>query len=128
MEAGAIIKQLRLERGLTLEQLGDLVGVGKSTIRKWENGMIENMKRDKIQKLADALNVSPLTFINAKEDDNARGFKEFRNVTLGDKQYRRLWVYFDKLSDDGKNKVMERVDELIKLEGKDDERKEDGKR
>ena len=37
MEAGAIIKQLRLERGLTLEQLGDLVGVGKSTIRKWEN-------------------------------------------------------------------------------------------
>ena len=64
MNTGEMIKHLRIEKGYTLEQLGDLVGVGKSTIRKWENGMIANMKRDKIAKLADALDVSPVLFVN----------------------------------------------------------------
>lgn len=59
MQMGEKILKLRLEKGLTLEQLGDLVGVGKSTVRKWENGMIANMRRDKIAKIAEALNVSP---------------------------------------------------------------------
>ena len=56
---GNIIKRLRIENNMTLEQLGDKVGVGKSTVRKWENGMIANMRRDKIAKIADVFNVSP---------------------------------------------------------------------
>lgn len=56
---GVRIKKLRLENNMTLEELGNKVGVGKSTVRKWENGMIANMRRDKIAKLAEALNVSP---------------------------------------------------------------------
>ena len=56
---GDIIKRLRIENNMTLEQLGDKVGVGKSTVRKWENGMIANMRRDKIAKIADVFNVSP---------------------------------------------------------------------
>lgn len=32
------IKSRRKELNLTLEQVGDLVGVGKSTVRKWETG------------------------------------------------------------------------------------------
>ena len=53
------IKELRLQRGMTLEQVGDIVGVGKSTVRKWETGMIANMKRDKIALLAKALGTTP---------------------------------------------------------------------
>ena len=53
------IHDLRIEKGMTLEELGNKVGVGKSTVRKWENGMIANMRRDKIAKVADALGVSP---------------------------------------------------------------------
>ena len=60
------IKNRRLELGLTLEEIGEAVGVGKSTVRKWEQGMIENMKRDKIAALSKVLQVSPLAFI--KED------------------------------------------------------------
>ena len=30
------IKLLRLERDMTLEQVAEIVGVGKSTVRKWE--------------------------------------------------------------------------------------------
>lgn len=53
------IKLLRQQKGLTLEQVGEYVGVGKSTVRKWENGMIENMRRDKIAKLAAVLGTTP---------------------------------------------------------------------
>lgn len=53
------IKELRQSRGLTLEQVADVVGVGKSTVRKWETGMIANMRRDKIASLAKALGTSP---------------------------------------------------------------------
>lgn len=38
------LKNRRLELGMTLEDVGDYVGVGKSTVKKWENGMINNMK------------------------------------------------------------------------------------
>lgn len=59
MDIGDRIKQLREQKGMTLEDLGNKVGVGKSTVRKWETGMIANMRRDKIKKVADALNTSP---------------------------------------------------------------------
>ena len=59
MELGEKIKFHRERLHMTLEELGNKVGVGKSTVRKWENGMIANMRRDKIAKIASALNVSP---------------------------------------------------------------------
>ncbi|MGC7645533.1 LexA family protein [Staphylococcus epidermidis] len=62
------IKSRRKELNLTLEQVGDLVGVGKSTVRKWETGDIENMKRDKIVKLAKALSVSPSYIMGIEEE------------------------------------------------------------
>lgn len=58
MDYGNRIKQLRLQKGYTLEELGKIVGVGKSTVRKWETGAIANMRRDKIAKLAAALGTS----------------------------------------------------------------------
>lgn len=62
------IKQLRLERDMTLEQVATIVGVGKSTVRKWETGMIANMKRDKIALLASALGTTPAYLMGWKED------------------------------------------------------------
>ena len=53
------ISQLRKEQNKTLEDIAKVVGVGKSTVRKWETGMIANMRRDKIAKLAEALNTTP---------------------------------------------------------------------
>jgi transcriptional regulator with XRE-family HTH domain len=61
------IKTLRKERGLTLEQVALVVGVGKSTVRKWETGMIANMKRDKIAALAKALNTTPAYLMGWEE-------------------------------------------------------------
>ena len=62
------IKELRLAKGLTLEQVANIVGVGKSTVRKWETGMIANMKRDKIAALAKALDTTPTYLIGWEEE------------------------------------------------------------
>lgn len=53
------IKELRLSRNYTMEKLAELVGVSKSTIAKWENGYVENMRQDKVKKLAEIFNVKP---------------------------------------------------------------------
>ena len=62
------IKALRQEKGLTLEQVAEVVAVGKSTVRKWETGMIANMKRDKIADLAKALGTTPAYLMGWNED------------------------------------------------------------
>lgn len=62
------IKKLRQEKGLTLEQVADVVGVGKSTVRKWETGMIANMRRDKIADLAKALGTTPAYLMGWDEE------------------------------------------------------------
>jgi repressor LexA len=59
MDFGQKIKQIRKSKGMSLEQVGDIVGVGKSTVRKWETGDIANMRRDKIALLGKALGVEP---------------------------------------------------------------------
>ena len=71
MEMGEKIYNLRIEKGLTLEELGNMVGVGKSTVRKWENGMIANMKRDKILKISEALNTTPAYLMGWKEPEKS---------------------------------------------------------
>jgi len=55
MTMGDRIHQLRKAKGLTLEYVGKYVGVAKSTVRKWENGDIESIRSDNIQRLADIL-------------------------------------------------------------------------
>lgn len=67
MDMGQKIYNLRNQKGLTLEELGNMVGVGKSTVRKWENGMIANMKRDKILKVSEALGTTPAYLMGWEE-------------------------------------------------------------
>lgn len=62
-EIGNLIYNRRKELGLTLEEVGNAVGVSKSTVKKWENGFISNMRRDKIEKLAIILQVSPVQLL-----------------------------------------------------------------
>ncbi|MBR4049146.1 MAG: helix-turn-helix domain-containing protein [Clostridia bacterium] len=59
MSIGTQIKQQRLKKGYTLEELAKLVGTSKQTIQRYETGVISNIPSDKIEALAMALGVSP---------------------------------------------------------------------
>ena len=67
MNIGELISKRRSELGLTLEEVGKAVGVSKSTVKKWEDGFISNMKRDKIAELAKILRLNPVSLITGDE-------------------------------------------------------------
>lgn len=69
-DIGKLIKKKRLEKGLTLEKVAKTVGVGKSTVSKWERGAILNMKKDKIDALSLILGIDPLTFVYGIEKES----------------------------------------------------------
>lgn len=85
-QVGARIRQLRLARGLTQDQLADLVGVQEKTVSRWEKGRHSGYMSN-IKALADALEVeqeeitgtppAPLG-LGARADQVDGGFEEFR--------------------------------------------------
>ena len=57
MEIGQKIKEARIAKCLTQEELGNMIGLQKSAIAKYENGRVVNIKRSTLQKLAQALDL-----------------------------------------------------------------------
>ncbi|GAA0103272.1 helix-turn-helix transcriptional regulator [Paraclostridium bifermentans] len=110
MEIKDLIKLRRQELGLTYEELGKLVGVGKSTVRKWETGMIENMRRDNIVSLSKALNISPSILMGWEEVDIKKEINKTTD-TISIKE-RKLLNNFNNLNETGKDEAIKRVSEL----------------
>ena len=106
------IKALRQEKGLTLEQVADVVGVGKSTVRKWETGMIANMKRDKIALLAKALGTTPAYLMgwNEAEKENSPSEPE---LTEGERMMLEL---FRRIPEDRQAAALELLRAALKMQ------------
>lgn len=56
---GRRIRELRLEKGLSQEELGRIVGVRRAAVNKWETGQVKNLRRDTIETLSRFFDVSP---------------------------------------------------------------------
>lgn len=104
------LKKRRNSLGLTLEDVGNLVGVTKSTVRKWETGDIENMKRDKIILLANALKVSPMFIMGL---DNKMNEEKYNETNIKED---KLLKNFNKLNDLGKDKAMDNIQDLTQID------------
>lgn len=63
MSIGEKIKAARLAKGMTQEELGQLLGVQKSAVAKYENGRVVNIKRSTLKKISDVLNIRPAELI-----------------------------------------------------------------
>lgn len=59
MNVGKRIKELRKQRGLTADELGELIGKDRATIYRYERGDIGKMPIDILEPISKALNVSP---------------------------------------------------------------------
>lgn len=62
---GALIRQERIRRGMTQDELGELVGVGKSRISKIENG--DGLTIKSVAKVMDALGMSAKVEIHSRQ-------------------------------------------------------------
>lgn len=59
MNIGGKIHQARKSKGMTMEELGNIVGVGKSAINKYETGIVTDIPPSRIDAIARALDVTP---------------------------------------------------------------------
>lgn len=69
MSTGERIRALRIQKGMSQEELGSRVGLKKAAINKYETGVVVNLKRSIIAKLADALETSPAYLMGWEYDE-----------------------------------------------------------
>lgn len=67
------MKDRREELNMSYQTLSEKVGISKSTLQRYETGYIKNMPVDKLEAIADALNVSPSYLM---------GWDEYKPTTL----------------------------------------------
>lgn len=63
MNIGEKIRSARLAKNMTQSELGDLLGVQKSAIAKYESGRVVNIKRSTLKKISDILEIRPSELI-----------------------------------------------------------------
>lgn len=81
------IKNLRVAHGMTQEQLGEILGVGKATVQKYESGQIQNLKTAHIKKLCELFDKRPHYFIFddlEKYENNDEKILDRIDVVYGD--------------------------------------------
>lgn len=70
MAVGDYIKDLRISRGYSQEQLGKLVGVQRAAVQKWECGAVQNLKRETMKRLSEVFNVPASSFVDDEQPLN----------------------------------------------------------
>lgn len=119
MTMGDRMRELRKERGITQEELGHLIGVQKSAIRKYEKGTIKSVKQDAILKMSTFFNVNPCYLMGISGDRHlARTFNDDYTERIK-AEYGggviTLLNRFSQLNLSGKNTLIERAGELCQL-------------
>lgn len=111
MDLGKLIRDARLAKGLTQEELGKLVGVQKSAIAKYENGRVVNIKRSTLQGLAKALDLKGSDLVI---ESNPKEAASLSARVLSDSDLREVVDLYLMLSDEDKKTYKELLRRLAK--------------
>ena len=81
------LKTRRKELGLTLLQIAEAVGVTEATVQRWECGVIQSVRPEKMDRLARALGTTPAALLgwggpDPALPDNVTALPEMRRVPL----------------------------------------------
>ena len=110
-DIGKLIKDARLTKGYTQEELGNLVGVQKSAIAKYENGRVVNIKRSTLQSLAKALDLKGSDLIIESSPSEAASLSA---RVLSDSDLREVVELYLSLNNDDKKTYKELLRRLAK--------------
>lgn len=121
---GQRIKQCRKQAHMTMEELGNRLGVQKQAIQKYEKGIVENIPRSRIALMAEIFGVDPVWLMGFEDSDfddqyNADGklSKELQVMddvadTFGD-EVRDFLFLLNRLDDVDKARIMERMQTML---------------
>lgn len=82
MDIKDLLKSRRLEKGLTMKEVADAVGVSEGTISRYESGDIANMKRSSIVALSRVLDIPPTRFITLDPVEERVPNRQTRRIPL----------------------------------------------
>ena len=104
MDQEKIAERIRLARkdaGMTLQEIATAIGVTKSTVQRYEQGRIENVKQPVLEAMARALDVNPEWLMDRsdrREPENEIGFDDFTYALHREAQA---------LTEENRNKLLE---------------------
>ena len=121
MMMGERIRYLRESANMTQDELGELLGVQKSAVAKYENGKVENIKRSTIKKMAEIFGVSACYLMGFDEDEEK--IKSLsKQVTLlqaiqdqWGKDSVKILELFTGLNSDGQKKALSSLEDISEL-------------
>lgn len=116
------IKLLRTKANMTQEELGDLLGVQKAAIQKYESGSIINFKLETIEKISEIFSVSPNYLIGYNKFDEKYDLEKLRRevhiVEILDKFFGEIGIELYKnisqLNRQGLEKIIEYSEDITK--------------
>lgn len=111
MEIGEKIRDARISKGLTQEELGAMVGVQKSAVAKWEKGRVQNIKRKTLQQLAKCLDLKGSDLIIEEEPIETA---KLTAAVINDIDVLEMLELYLQLDDADKQTVKELIQRLIK--------------
>ncbi|WP_314881396.1 XRE family transcriptional regulator [Filifactor alocis] len=79
MTVGTVLRTLRENNKMTLEEVSKKLGIAKQTLYKYEIGIITNIPLLKIEELAKIYNVSP-SYITGWEDEKKDNLSQYDNI------------------------------------------------
>lgn len=133
---GERIKYLRKSKNMTQRELGEILGVKKAAIQKYESSADPNLTADKIRLLCTTFAVYPRVFVFANEDDFWKQVNHlppprillgidhmspgYTNVQVPDDKTEQnllsLLISTVQLNDEGRKRVESYVNDLIKID------------
>ena len=84
MTVGERIALKRKEQNLSMEALGELLGVGRSAIKKKKKGYVQNISRPMIIKMANIFNCDPAWLGGYTDEDQEQKAKQIRDAYIND--------------------------------------------
>lgn len=112
MHVGDYIKQLRISKGMTQEELGAKIGVQRAAVQKWECGITQNLKRTTIQMLAKLFEVSPASFFDDINTEEQTKLTTSIFIPLTPTQ-EKILSNCQQLNETGQKKVLDFSDDLV---------------
>lgn len=118
MEVNERIKELRVNAGLTQEELGEKLGVQKSAIAKWENGRVKNLKSKYVLAMAELFDVTP-SYVMAMEPTEEEMTKVAKDAFILTEDEQKMLIEYDRL-DSSKKELLLKYMELLNKAGADE--------
>lgn len=105
----------RIAKGYTQEELGNLIGVQKSAVAKYEKGRVVNIKRSVLAKISKVLDIAPVDLVSDIEERPVEAANKLADLFLGieiketDAEVRAMLEEYSSLPDTKKAQVREYV-------------------